>query len=466
MTLRCRSFLLLLLVLSLVASSINASSIISSSGITSSSSSSLSFVPRSRTLPPSSQPLSPRGLQSLAMSSDYSAPSSKSAAAVVSSPAVSGAVSSDTLKLLFGAGGIYASFLMFGYLSEEILSTKGGYTCPHEGALFGTQFKSVWFLQFVEALANVVIGFVGMKLSKVAAGKFVDHKGFATSGFTQVSAKALTSLSLANGLSFPVQTLAKSGKMIPVMLGSIFVGGAKYTNREYLQVLAIVAGTVLVGLESGKGKAGKSSSTLGVACIMGSLICDGLTGGLQNKMKSDAKAAKRESPQGFEMMFYTNLYMSLCALAVALCLGELSSGPAYLLANMATTEDVSGASASRLAFLAKAGLSVVDNQVHHEGVVMKVLLYALCSAMGQSFIFYVISNFDPLKATTITTTRKIFSVLLSVFTKGHADGFGIQSWAGLSVACSGILAEMLNKKDHGKGPAHKKAGGGGGDKSS
>ena len=45
--------------------------------------------------------------------------------------------------------------------------------------------------------------------------------------------------------------------------------------------------------------------------------------------------------------------------------------------------------------------------------------------------------------TTVTTTRKIFSVLLSIFLKGHA--LNAQGWAGISVACLGILGELEEK---------------------
>jgi len=38
---------------------------------------------------------------------------------------------------------------------------------------------------------------------------------FLMAGAAQISAKACNSLALANGLSFPVATLAKSGKMVP-----------------------------------------------------------------------------------------------------------------------------------------------------------------------------------------------------------------------------------------------------------
>jgi drug/metabolite transporter (DMT)-like permease len=41
--------------------------------------------------------------------------------------------------------------------------------------------------------------------------------------------------------------------------------------------------------------------------------------------------------------------------------------------------------------------------------------FALCSAMGQCFIYYTIAEFSPLLLATVTTTRKIFSTLVSVF---------------------------------------------------
>mgnify|MGYP001176568113 CR=1 FL=1 len=61
----------------------------------------------------------------------------------------------------------------------------------------------------------------------------------------------------------------------------------------------------------------------------------------------------------------------------------------------------------------------------------KIVKFALCSAMGQSFIFYTIANFDPLILSTVTTTRKIFFVLLSIFLNGHAlisTGWGSLNW--------------------------------------
>jgi UDP-galactose transporter B1 len=69
--------------------------------------------------------------------------------------------------------------------------------------------------------------------------------------------------------------------------------------------------------------------------------------------------------------------------------------------------------------------------------------FSACSAIGQSFIFYTVATFDPLVCSTVTTTRKIFSVLLSIFTKGH--NLSSSGWAGISLAIGGILSEMQAK---------------------
>ena len=48
-----------------------------------------------------------------------------------------------------------------------------------------------------------------------------------------------------------------------------------------------------------------------------------------------------------------------------------------------------------------------------------VLGFSLAAACGQNFIYFTISNFNPLVCTTITTTRKFFTIVFSVFLFGH-----------------------------------------------
>ncbi|KAL9183627.1 hypothetical protein ACHAXT_004483 [Thalassiosira profunda] len=302
------------------------------------------------------------------------------------------------VKLLVGAGGIYAAFLYYGSLQEDVFR----YTAED-----GSQFKQAWLLQVLEALANVLVGFVGMQLAGPTAG--IPKQAFAISGASQVSAKACTSLALANGLSFPVATLAKSGKMAPVMLGSLILGGATYSLREYLQVAAIIGGTAIVSMGKKKG-GGSASSLMGVAYIVLSLVLDGVTAGFQKRLKAETAAAGVK-PKPYDFMFWTNLFMCLTAVVISGALGEVGPGLAYCTANPEIFE--------------------------------KIVKFAICSAVGQSFIFYTIANFDPLILSTVTTTRKIFSVLLSIFLKGHS--LSLTGWSGIALACSGILSEMAAK---------------------
>ena len=117
------------------------------------------------------------------------------------------------LKLLIGAGGIYVSFLSYGKLHEQIFK----YTSAD-----GEKFTHAFFLQAIEAFANVIVA--GLALLIFGSQKNLPLKLFIPAGTSQVLAKACTSLALANSLSFPVVTLAKSGKMVPVMIGSIILG--------------------------------------------------------------------------------------------------------------------------------------------------------------------------------------------------------------------------------------------------
>ena len=214
---------------------------------------------------------------------------------------------------------------------------------------------------------------------------------------------------MASGVSFPVVTLAKSGKMIPVMIGSLILGGASYTLREYLSVLAIIIGTFAVSM--GKKSGSNGGSIVGISFIAASLACDGLTGGIQKKLMIDSNALGIK-PKPYDFMFWTNFYMGIAALFISLILGEFQNGIIYCAQN--------------------------------PSLFQKLLNFGVCSAIGQSFIFYTIANFDPLVCTTVTTTRKVFSVILSIVLKGHS--LTSQGWAGLLVASAGILSELLDKK--------------------
>ena len=155
---------------------------------------------------------------------------------------------------------------------------------------------------------------------------------------------------------------------------------------------------------------GPQSSSLGVLFILLSLVMDGVTGGVQKRLKADMSRVGL-TPKPYDFMLFTNISMCIVAIIISACLGEIMTGYKFC--------------------------------ADHPAVLKLVIHFSIGSAIGQSFIFYTVAHFDPLVCSTVTTTRKIFSVLLSILIKGHA--MSAQSWTGVSIACAGILSEVHAK---------------------
>lgn len=302
-------------------------------------------------------------------------------------------------KLLFGIVGIYGAHLTYGMVQEDLYRYRGD---------DGTAFRYVWLLQVLESSATIGLGLVGRTI--FGGRNDLRIRPFLLSGSSQVFAKVFMSLSLVAGASFPVATLAKSAKVVPVMIGQLLLGGSKYGPRDYIFAALIVIGTVMLSLGGSHSRIDEKSSDtfLGVVFIMLSLVMDGFTGGLQKQLKRDMAATP---PTTYDFVLYSHLSMITVAFIVSLVTGDLRKGAACLAGN----DDI-------------------------RSMVLKV---CLLSVIGQSFIFYVIANFDPLVCATITTTRKMWSVLLSITFKGHhlmATGY-----AGLALALTGLIVEIQGK---------------------
>jgi len=300
------------------------------------------------------------------------------------------------LKLLQGAVGIYFFFITYGKLQEKIFQ----FTAPD-----GKKFTAVWFLQLVDALANVLVGGVGRFFQGSTAG--LPQALLATSGVGQVVSKYCLSASLAAGLSFPVATLAKSAKMVPVMIGSLLLGGASFSARQVAQAVAIVGGTGVVTLSEGGGK-GKKSTAVGLSLIALALACDGMVGGVQRRVKAICKEEKKKELP-FDMMFWTNFYMAVAALAFATVKSEMREGVRFCRAN--------------------------------PSMMSQIAKFSACGAMGQACIFYLVVNFNSVVCSAVTTTRKLVSVLISL---AEGDkGLNSTGWAGFGLAAAGIIGEVV-----------------------
>ena len=319
-----------------------------------------------------------------------------------------------TKQLLFCTVGIYGAYLLYGSLQEDIFT----YSSPiHLGK--SNKFTYIWFVQVVEALINAIVSYVAFRLTEKNRSQKRKMKVFILTGFSQVTSKAFTSLSLSSGLSFPTATMAKSAKMAPVMMGQLMLGKSQYSLRDYIQVAMIIIGTATLGLSKNHDSTLSHSSQLGVIYISLSLVMDGVTGGLQKRLKSDAE--KSNPVKGFEFMTFTNMFMFFFASFISICNGDLVNGFYFC---------------------------CTDSQIGK-----LICKFCLCSAVGQSFIFHTVAIFDPLVCSTITTTRKIMSVFISIVYKGHI--MNTQGWCGVALTCFGICCELHGKHQHKTQKIHK-----------
>jgi UDP-galactose transporter B1 len=100
--------------------------------------------------------------------------------------------------------------------------------------------------------------------------------------------------------------------------------------------------------------------------------------------------------------------------------------------------------------------SAISFLSRHPEALKNVLGFAACGAVGQVFIFYTLSKFSSLLLVTVTVTRKMLTMLLSVFWFGHSLTHG--QWLGIALVFGGIGAEAVVQKQEKQAKEKAKAG--------
>lgn len=79
--------------------------------------------------------------------------------------------------------------------------------------------------------------------------------------------------------------------------------------------------------------------------------------------------------------------------------------------------------------------------LRHPRILVDMALFALTSALGQSFIFLTVELFSPLTCSIVTTTRKFFTILASVLVFGHH--LDARQWLGVACVIGGIVLDAM-----------------------
>jgi len=298
----------------------------------------------------------------------------------------------------FAVVGVFVAFGVFALAQEDVYKRAYG----------GERFAATFFVLLCERAVNAVFATVGLAIAGGSGARVARREIFA-SGASQMFAMAASNEALRY-VSYPTQVLGKSCKMVPVMVGGVVLGGRRFSASQYASTAFVTLGVAVFNLGGDAKKTSASDSAYGLALIALSLIMDAVTGGLQDRVKRTTKALnpnmKHAKPSVYESILYTNLSGAVVALGFAIFTGQLQSGLRACAA--------------------------------HADLARAVLVYSLTSAVGQNFIYYTITNFDVLILTTVTTTRKIFSTVYSVF-RDPQNALNTTQWLGCGLVF-GFLA--------------------------
>lgn len=141
---------------------------------------------------------------------------------------------------------------------------------------------------------------------------------YASCSLTYLLAMVTSNMAL-RWLPYPTQVVGKSAKPIPVLLLGVLIGNKQYDLKKYVCIFTIVIGVVLFMYKDGKASNAKldDSFGLGELLLILSLSMDGLTGAIQDRMRSSSR------PSAQQMMLAMNGWSTLILIAGLLVTGEL-----------------------------------------------------------------------------------------------------------------------------------------------
>ncbi|KAF9777651.1 UAA transporter [Thelephora terrestris] len=242
-------------------------------------------------------------------------------------------------------------------------------------------------------------------------------------------------------ISYPAMVLAKSCKLVPVMLMNVLLYRRKFAPYKYLVVALVTLGItsfMFFGNEKkGHKGAGKASSggwmqLIGMGYLLANLLLDGVVNSTQDQIFQTFK------PTGQQMMLHINLFSTLIS-------SVLSVLPLPHIPVIHPTD------AGELELL-----YAVNFLKTHPDALKALVQFAITGALGQLFIFETLQHFGSLTLVTITLTRKLFTMLLSVVVYNHTLTAG--QWIGTGIVFAGISVEAwVKRKDvHAKRVAQEK----------
>jgi UDP-galactose transporter B1 len=320
------------------------------------------------------------------------------------------AQSNELLRFGACASGICFCYWFYGIMQENLLTqSKLGAT----------------FVLVTQTVANVFVALLWQRLegrgsqkssSLSMSGRVLRHPLLLLTSAVYVFAMACSNEAL-QFVSYPTAVLAKSCKLIPTMIMGWLLEKRLYSVQQWASALFISAGISLFHISRIHHHPGTEDVSFhdgawkGMSLLCISLLMDGCLGACQGVLKRKDPTGKKRPPTAVETMLYINIYALLFLIPMAVSSGQM-----------------------------KVGLQTLPQD---RTLFLTILVLNGVVSIGQIFIFLTITWYSSLVCTTITTTRKFFTILFSVLYFGHR--FSMNQWIAVSLVFGGLYLSIVAK---------------------
>ncbi|EDW68225.1 adenosine 3'-phospho 5'-phosphosulfate transporter 1 [Drosophila virilis] len=285
--------------------------------------------------------------------------------------------SQEAVQLLWCFGGLMVSYLTWGVLQEKIM-TQNYLNFAGESA----KFKDSQFLVFANRLLAFFVALFYLQWQPAPTRHRAPLYKYSYASFSNIMS-AWFQYEALKFVNFPTQVLAKSCKIIPVMLMGKIMSKAKYESYEYVTAVLISLGMIFFMSGSSENNKVSGVTTLtGIFLLSMYMVFDSFTANWQGSL------FKSYGMSSIQMMCGVNLFSSIFTGA------SLSMQGGFM---------------DSLAFATE-----------HPKFVFDMVVLSICSAVGQLFIYHTIDVFGPVVFTIIMTVRQAVAIMLSCFIYQHS----------------------------------------------
>ncbi|KAL5229914.1 hypothetical protein ABZP36_028690 [Zizania latifolia] len=195
--------------------------------------------------------------------------------------------------------GIMSTLLVYGVLQEKIMTVPYGAEKEF--------FRYSLFLVFCNRITTSMVSALVLMASKKSLDPVAPLQKYCVVSVSNILTTTCQYEALKY-VSFPVQTLAKCAKMIPVMIWGTIIMRKKYGGKDYFFAVVVTMGCSLfilypASMDANAFSKGRESTIWGISLMLSYLGFDGFTSTFQDKLF-----------RGYDMEIHNQIfYTTMCS---------------------------------------------------------------------------------------------------------------------------------------------------------